>query len=739
MAVAPVGDGGGSMEVVSEEGMLDVAVGDGELFADLNNGDVDVGPVSSVAGKRNLVEGIKRNLLLYYNLDVEDGLIEEIVVDALLSAEDDAYTSDVAAEWGGEFSIPPEAVAEGERLLAEAGGDLEALVKKIHVDTSPDRMSHVRVDLWTSDDNPERGLLHELVGGIRVETPPDFIPNGAFPQPPLRALYLKVHSAVDRMVYDTHKKGWCFFLTMASALLLTGIHFVAAHWAVNKGKLEGRTITDASGGRLGSILNGSITRDLSKEHYRPIQHPTIVFMILLLLAFKEQHPDVPWDNIDLWKADVSSAFNRLYWEPSAVRYFAMQLVGGICVLFLVGTFGYTGTPFAFEVCTRAFRWEFKRRLKSCNDMYCDDVMAGGLREDLPGDKVIVKAHMDGLLGPGSFSEKKYECMTESLRRIDWLGYTVCLRHLTLTISRRNFRKTILGFLTVDLSQRVSVRDMERLASWASRYSLICVALRPFSYRLYASFKWMTNRDASVELSADVKAIIWLWRASLCALSLDESNYARKIYSFQPKEPKVLARFDSSLKGVGFLLGWLTSRGPEWFGGGAFSLLPFGFGKESRYQNCAEFIGVNCVSLALIKMGLSDVGVLLEGDSMSALAWALSEHYSGSLVFNASLVHTAISSVHKPSYVSKNHIKGVDNSQCDDLSRGKSLEDIGLGYVFEIDFVQGSPQFDLLQLCNPGLVLDDDFSGEETFAHLWNRVYTLTNAVPRVVLPVISPP
>ena len=63
----------------------------------------------------------------------------------------------------------------------------------------------------------------------------------------------------------------------------------------------------------------------------------------------------------------------------------------------------------------------------------------------------------------------------------------------------------------------------------------------------------------------------------------------------------------------------------------------------------------------------------------------------------------------------------------------------LGYVFEFDFVQGSPQFDLLQLCNPGLVLDDVFSGEETFAYLWNRVYTLTNAVSRVVLPVISPP
>ena len=372
-------------------------------------------------------------------------------------------------------------------------------------------------------------------------------------------------------------------------------------------------------------------------------------------------------------------------------------------------------------------------------MYCDDVMAGGLRDDLPADKVVVKAHMDGLLGPGSFSEKKYERMTESERRIDWLGYTVCLRQLILTISRRNFRKTILGFLTVDVSKPVSVRDLERLSSWASRYSLICVALRPFSYRLYASFKWMKNRDASVVLSADVKAIIWLWRASLCALALDESNYARKIYSFQPKEARVLTRFDSSLKGVGFLLGWLTSRGPEWFGGGAFSLLPFDFGKESRFQNCAEFIGVNCVSLALIEMGLTDVGVLLEGDSMSALAWALSEHYSGDLVFNASIVHTALSSVHKPTYISKNHIKGSDNFLCDDLSRGKSLSDIGLGHIHEIKFAQGSPQFDLLHCCNPGLILDGDLSEEGAFANLWNRMYTLSNNVPHVDTPIISPP
>ena len=720
--------------------------GTGDMRRDLEVSTSDTGMESSnvlnefgsqeIDGKMKLVEGIQRCLILYQNLVVEKDRITAIVEDAVLSTDGD-YSAEDAAIWGEDFSIPEEAVLEGERLLSVAGGNLEEVVRTVHADTAKDRLNRDRIERWTSDDNPDRGLLFELVGGIKVETPPDFTPNGTSALPPLRELYKKVHGAVDKMIYDSHKKGWCFFLTMASALLITGIHFVSAHWAVNKGKVEGRTIADSSGGRPGSILNGPEVRDLLKAHYHPINHPTIVILILLLLAFKAKHPDRSWDDIDLWKADVSSAFNRLYWEPSAVKLFAMELIGGICVLYFVATFGYTGTPFAFEVCTRAFRWEFKKLLKSFNDMYVDDVMAGGFREDLPGDKAVVKERMDGLLGPGAFSEKKYECTTNSIRRIDWLGFTVCLRGLVLTISRRNFRRTVLGFLTVDLDRPVPYHTLERLASWASRYSIICTAMRPFSYRLYASFSWMENKNASIVLSPDIIAIVWLWRASLCALALDEEKYARSIFSFQPKEPKVLARFDSSLKGIGFLLGWLTSHGPVWFAGGSFSVRQFDFGTLSKFQNCSEFIGINCITLALISLGLTEVGVLLEGDSSVALSWAMSEHYSGNLVFNASLVHTALASIHKPSYANKNHIKAEQNTLCDGLSRGKTLEDIGLGHIHHIIFAEGSPHSDILLCCNPNLVVDDILSEEETFSTLWKRIYTLANDITHFDNPIFT--
>ena len=50
------------------------------------------------------------------------------------------------------------------------------------------------------DVNPEKTLLYDLAEGMRVPLPPDFIPNGRSTIARLRDTYLRVHTAVNKML-----------------------------------------------------------------------------------------------------------------------------------------------------------------------------------------------------------------------------------------------------------------------------------------------------------------------------------------------------------------------------------------------------------------------------------------------------------------------------------------------------------------------------------------------------------
>jgi hypothetical protein len=686
----------------------------------------DLGLISDARGRAELAASLSKYISLFQLGEGALDRVGDIVDEAFNSTLDDFKAAD-AVRWGGNYQIPMSAVAEGEAALAAAGGSLEQLARDRQAEMLPNRLNRERIKAWCRNDNPEIELLTDLVEGIRVMTSRDFQPNGSQVRSPLRALYKRVHSAVDTMIMNTVGEGWAVILTMATASLIVGIHFVAAHWAAKKGKESGRVITDASGGEPGFILNGDEVKEAMDCFYKGIHHPVIEKIIIALCLFKNLHPERSWDELDIWKADVSSAFNRLFWRADCARLFAMELVGGLCVIFLVGTFGYTGTPAAFEVVTRALRFELSYRLLGVLlGVYVDDAMAAAWREDMAADAWTVESLIEGLLGPGAYAHSKYE-RTDSLnRRLDVLGYTLCLRHLLLTISRRNWLKTAAGFFAVDTSKPVPVNTMEKLSSWAARYSKVCRPLKPFVTTLYGSHSWMENRKATVVLTEEVVAVIWMWRAMLCVLELDERRFARPFKSFLPRDPRAVARFDSSLSGVGILLGWIRNgTSPEWFGGCSLSLTALDFGSDASFQNVAEFIGMNCASIALVLAGMAEEGFILEGDSTSALSWAINEHYRGDRVKNASIVHTALGLEKGVAYVGSNHIPGKDdgtdatNGKCDALSRGRSLEQIGLGHITNYNLEAIPAVRTLISCCDPRNTRED----ETSFARLWNDVFT----------------
>jgi hypothetical protein len=62
----------------------------------------------------------------------------------------------------------------------------------------------------------------------------------------------------------------------------------------------------------------------------------------------------------IWKMDLKRAYRLLSFRPEDVGLFAMLLSEDRVYFQLAGIFGWSGTPAAFQVVTRAITWELTR-------------------------------------------------------------------------------------------------------------------------------------------------------------------------------------------------------------------------------------------------------------------------------------------------------------------------------------------------------------------------------------------
>jgi hypothetical protein len=196
-------------------------------------------------------------------------------------------------------------------------------------------------------------------------------------------------------------------------------------------------------------------------------------------------------------------------------------------------------------------------------------------------------------------------------------------------------------------------------------------------------------------------------------------------SFRPKDPDYVVETDASLGGVGVIIYRREGSLDTCVGGSAVSIKDFGFGKNSGYQNTAEYIGTVLGILALVKMGVRDVDVLIRGDSTTALTWVTEGRIKGIHAVNAAVVVTALCIRFgiRPRYSS--FLAGLKNHKADLLSRieekGISVEQamIQNGHrEVPIINLRDNPSTNILvQMCNPKVKLEE----EEEFTKLWQTV------------------
>ena len=277
----------------------------------------------------------------------------------------------------------------------------------------------------------------------------------------------------------------------------------------------------------------------------------------------KQADRVGWTRLRLWKADIRSAYGQMFVDCEDAILLVAELTDGKCVVHITSGYGFTGTGYAFGPITRVIKAVAGSRMAGGLEIYCDDFQGACAVEELGSEKEIAYGFTTELLGPKAFAGKGERDKYGEGRQMEWIGWEFDLDKRVVGLASKNFRKTLYEFFDVNVEECVSLKTIERLAAFASRYSLVARQMRPFVHHLHAFKNTFSRRLKKTEkkiLSPEAKLDIFMWRTFLVMMGLLKGKYCRKIDSFSPQTVTGLLKYDSCLTGLGFRLFRIRTNG-----------------------------------------------------------------------------------------------------------------------------------------------------------------------------------
>ena len=694
LATAPR-PGAEDSEGASEDNKSEHETSDGEEESDIGDVDTEEGRHQAIT---KIIGWIRRVMpASWQGKDVEDRLTD-LATQAL--AETNLMGVRQAVEYGtlpdgSEYKVPTAFIEEDEAALGK--GLRKATCQRLReLDRDPDRgrINPEKVWDWISENNPDfNSILDMATNGVNILTPPDFIPNASEegpgvprPSPHNR----KVGAALRKMIVEGFREPrLCFITTEAKAKqLVPCFHCSPAQWAPKDGKPQGRNCNNCSFCRQGSMsMNGEWLRSAAKRKWGTIKHPTLEDMVAMIVAFSEEA--VRNGNghriFRLWKMDLKGAYTLMSYKAEDVHLMACSVPDDLVVFFLCGTFGWGGTPYAFQVITRAIVWELNSpsatvgtRIKGTALMYVDDLAGVSFEEDLTHDLGAAHALIEGLLGVGAVAADKTKLDGEEPDtqpgELNFIGYKIDKNKRRTGITRKNVIKACSALHRIGDGKRVTTRMVQRVASHASRYKRVCPLMAPFCRALHAAVKGHSREGVRFDLDNRAMLAVGMMRVLILMVEVGDQNFKRSFDSFTARstEAQYVVEYDASLTGLSVI--WYERRqGEEEVAVGCWRTDVSGWGLEgSGFMNSVEFIAQTIGIIGLAQRGIRNVGVIVRGDNKAALKWGESKAAKGRWADNAAFVQTAVCTARGIEVVGQEHLhhrKEYDeNWRCDEACR-----------------------------------------------------------------------
>jgi hypothetical protein len=185
----------------------------------------------------HMIDEIYKTAQTYFLVKSDDsGLLRDTIIESI-KVSDENYGINEAVKWANNYAFPEEMILNDIQRFEDAKWDFVEMVRQRLLTSGPHHLNAARA-AGLSIDNPERHLVLELATeGMFVPIPNNFRPNGARHTAPLRASYVKVHQAVNRMLADNITNQLAFILPKTIAMQhILNIHLGTAHWSPKKGK-----------------------------------------------------------------------------------------------------------------------------------------------------------------------------------------------------------------------------------------------------------------------------------------------------------------------------------------------------------------------------------------------------------------------------------------------------------------------------------------------------------------------
>jgi hypothetical protein len=650
-----------------------------------------------------------------------------------------------AEVWGGGFTFDPALIKADEDAIRSAGGLTPAVLRRLTAladDPKRGRLTGRKLAKMLSRGNPEYfkvAILARPGGGVSVPTPPGFEPNSSpgSSLPPTTAQSEQVAGALHRMVYEGFRKHeLCFICTEESARELVGtFHCSPVQWAPKHNKESGRNCNNCSFCGRGTVmaLNGQWLREEARNKYGRIVHPTIAKIVAMIVDFarKAVAEGNGHKKIRLWKMDLQGAYTLMSYVAEDVHLMACTLPGALVAFFLCGTFGWGGTPYAFQVLTRAIDWELNlgpRPVKGNCVMYVDDIMGVSFEEDLKHDIDRVKELVEGLLGVGAIADSKTHSDSDGVLEV--IGYEIRLTTQMVGIAPKNVRKAFHAAFDIGDGVGVTRTQVQRAASHASRYKRICPLLAPFTRDLYGALRGHTQAHVSFDLNKRALRAVWVLRILILLSEVGGTRFSRSFESFSNYErpPEWVIEYDACLTGLSVIWFQVQLDGTELaMGCWAASLEEWGL-VDSGFMNSLEFLAQNVGILGLLQRGVSKASIKARGDNLTALAWGRERRYRGEKSDHTAIAQVAMlgrmgSDITETQHLP--HTKLYDfNWRCDvmcrflmswrELRQRDKLDPLGsrLGEEMVEWTIEGEESF--LELCRPTRQWDETQGDFESF-------------------------
>jgi hypothetical protein len=563
--------------------------------------------------------------------------------------------------------------------LLEEGGDIAAVAKRCRVDLGVTDLV-VTSDVISVAEPSDLVLMSGFAShGVDLTFSTAYVPTSTSEKyPSERALFRRVRPAIFCLLADLVSKGHAVVLPRDVARgLLPAANTLPIHWVPKATDPLGRLIADASGGDFPPNGADKSVKVAAREIFGPIRLPREVEIAVFILTQRELfvHPVLSID-------DIRGAFSRLFLSRSSAAQSALEIVlddrTELAVILTSMFFGGTSCPYAWNVVSRVISVLLRAKALP-NLIYVDDIMRMGELSNALSDGATTKTVICEVLSPGTSDawaagKANWGCDTAT-----YIGWSWCVSTASVSCTPRAMVRFLSCLFRTDMETTITLVELQRLASLGSRISMVLTTLKPLSFVVYDSMSGLSWRrpDWKIDITPLLRAALDWWQVLIQRAWNLGVSWSTPLIRVAPQPPSFSLQFDGSLTGVGgvspaidTVFKPLTSIPPY-----AYRVVFPYKGMSSGEQNTSELIAITFGLASAARLKLTNVSILLVGDSRSALAW-IDTRVKSIRAVKCYMLLEAIASNYGYTFADQHEwIPSKSNVIPDDLSRDLGVADI----------------------------------------------------------------